>query len=66
MVYLRERPTRINYSFQRCWLYKFYIDEPADLANVPDAEHVAPGSDAYCVTTGDVYVFNGSLSWEVL
>jgi hypothetical protein len=65
MIYNREDPVTIGTAIGKL-LYKFYISTPSDLPNLPGFDRAAPGSDAYCVTTQDVYILDGdSGQWEV-
>jgi hypothetical protein len=41
----------------------FYFDAPADIPDLPTLDHAAPGSDAYCVGTQDVYILSSDGTW---
>ena len=56
MIYPRENPVSIG---GERLLLKLYISTPADVANLPDLNRAAPGSDAYCVSTQQVYILDG-------
>ena len=63
MIYNRENPNKIwNEEKEQ---YHYYFDTMTDLPNLPGLDEVAPGSDAYCVATQDVYILNGNGVWEV-
>ena len=62
MIYPRENATIINSGPP---LQHLYLDTMADLPNLPGLDRAAPGSDAYCVATQDVYILNGLGIWEV-
>lgn len=42
-------------------IYEYICDEEADVEKLPTAG--APGSTAYVVETGDVYILNGLKKW---
>jgi hypothetical protein len=44
-----------------------FFDTMADYPDLPGLDRAAPGSDATCVETGDVYILRGDTgTWEVL
>jgi hypothetical protein len=47
--------------------HHLYFDTMADYPDLPKLDRAAPGSDAFCVDTGDVYILSAeSGEWEVL
>jgi hypothetical protein len=46
-------------------LVHLYIDTTDDVTGLPGLDTAAPGSDAYCVATQDVYILSGAGTWEV-
>ncbi|MDR1299673.1 MAG: hypothetical protein LBJ84_05420 [Oscillospiraceae bacterium] len=62
MVFERGSPTIIVWGKRQRHLY---IDEPADIADLPGLDKAAPGSDAYCLATQDVYILGSAGAWEV-
>jgi hypothetical protein len=62
MIYPREAPSNVGGDALQ---YHFYISSAADLANLPDLDKAAPGSDAYSVDTQTVYILDAeSGQWE--
>ena len=64
MIYNRENPTQI--WNQTKLLLHLYFDTMADFPNLPGLDAIAPGSDAFCIDTGDAYILSGAGIWEVL
>ena len=63
MIYPRENPTPLEGDRLQMHLY---FDTMADFPQLPRSDRrAAPGSDAYNVDTGDVYILNGLDVWEV-
>ena len=47
--------------------HRLYFDTMKDFTNLPDMERAAPGSDALCLETGEIYILRGDTgTWEVL
>ena len=63
MIYPRENAVQIDGGKL---LRHLYFDTMADFSNLPGLDRAAPGSDAFCVDTGDSYILNGSGVWGVL
>ena len=42
-----------------------FFDTMDDFDDLPDLTHTAPGSEAYCVETHDVYILNSLGEWVV-
>jgi hypothetical protein len=61
MIYPRENAVDLGGGKLQLHLY---ADAAADVANLPGIDRAAPGSDAYCLATQDVYILNGSGTWE--
>ena len=65
MIYPRENPTPLDGSgkLQR----HLYFDTMDDFPDLPGLDRAAPGSDAFCVDTGDLYILRADTGeWEVL
>ena len=62
MVYPRENATTVGGDKLQQHLF---FDTMADFSNLPRLDRAAPGSDAYCVTTQEVYILSGEGVWEV-
>ena len=63
MIYPREAPQNLGGGQLQVHLY---FDTMADLPNLPGLDRASPGSDAFCVDTGDVYILKSTGIWEVL
>ena len=63
MIYPRENAVQIDGGKLQVHLY---FDTMTDFPNLPGLDRVAPGSDAFCVATGDAYILSGAGVWEVL
>ena len=62
MIYPRENAVQIDGGKLQLHLY---FDTMADFPSLPGLDRAAPGSDAYCVATQDVYILNSDGTWEV-
>ena len=62
MIYPRTQATPVSGPIPQQHLY---FDTTADFPNLPKLDRAAPGSDAYCVTTQEVYILSGEGVWEV-
>jgi hypothetical protein len=56
VIYARENSTLVGGAKL---LHHLYISNPADVVNLPGLDLAAPGSDAYCVSSQDVYILDG-------
>ena len=64
MIYPRENPTPLQGSKMQ---HHLFFDTMADYPNLPNLDRVAPGSDAFCVETGDAYVLRADTGiWGLL
>ena len=64
MIHPRESPVNLTGDKLQ---YRLYFDTMADYPNLPGLDKAAPGSDATCLDTGDVYILRGDTgTWEVL
>ena len=62
MIYPRENPT--HYGVGK-WQRHLYFDTMADYGGLPMLDEAAPGSDAACLETGDVYILGGDGEWRL-
>lgn len=62
MIYARTNAVQLDGGKLQQHLY---FDTMDDFPNLPGLDRAAPGSDAYCVATGDVYILSGAGVWEV-
>jgi len=66
MIYPRESPQSLGFEAGLLQTH-LYFDNMTDFPNLPGLNRVAPGSDAMCIDTGDVYILRGDTGkWEVL
>jgi hypothetical protein len=63
IIYPRENPVKLEIAGKLKQM--LYFDTMADFSNLPGLDRVAPGSDAYCISTQDVYILSGAGVWEV-
>ena len=62
MIYQREKQIETGVGKPKAMLY---LDTMDDFVDLPGLDKVAPGSDAYCVATQDVYILNSLGEWVV-
>lgn len=58
MSYIVKQGGRTDYNYK-----EFYLDSEADVASLPTRGNVCPGSVAYIIATGAVYMLNNSKQW---
>ena len=59
MAYLMKQGARTDYNYK-----EFYLDR-ADELNSIDVSSCCPGSVAYIMSTGDVYMLTNEKEWKV-
>lgn len=59
MAYLVKQGTRVDYNYK-----EFYLDS-ADELNELDVKSCCPGSVAYIITSGDVYILTNEKKWRL-
>lgn len=59
MAYLVKQGARTDYNYK-----EFYLDS-ADELNGLDVNSCCPGSVAYVITTGDVYMLTNEKEWRL-
>lgn len=57
MAFLTRQGSKVDYNYK-----EFYCDNIADLNNI-DTSTCAPGSVAYIVNSGQVYMLNNKKEW---
>jgi len=63
MIFPRENDEQLNDGKLKRHLY---FDTMTDYPNLPGLDRAAPGSDAFCIDTGDVYILRGDTGvWGV-
>lgn len=58
MEYVLRQGGRTDYNYK-----EYFVDTEADIANLPTDTSVCPGSIAYVIATGSVYVLNNEKQW---
>lgn len=59
MAYLVKQGARTDYNYK-----EFYLDSAEELADIK-VEDCCPGSVAYVMSTGDVYMLTSEKEWKV-
>lgn len=59
MAYLIKQGGKADYNYK-----EFVCDTTEELANIAK-QNVCPGSIAYIIETGDIYILNQKKEWEV-
>ena len=59
MAYLMKQGARTDYNYK-----EFYLDSADELSNI-DISSCCPGSVAYIMSTGDVYMLTNEKEWKV-
>ena len=59
MAYLVKQGARTDYNYK-----EFYLDSADELKNI-DVNGCCPGSVAYVMTTGAVYMLTNKKEWQV-
>ena len=55
MIYTREAPENLDSNTGKLTVH-LYFDTMDDYDELPGLDKAAPGSDAFCVDTGDAYI----------
>ena len=61
MIFIRTEPT---YHDSVRGQQHLYFDTMTDYTNLPTLDKAAPGSDAYCIDTGQVFILNSLGVWK--
>ena len=59
MTYLMKQGARTDYNYK-----EFYLDSADELSSI-DVNSCCPGSVAYIMSTGDVYMLTNEKEWKV-
>lgn len=58
MEYVLRQGGRVDYNYK-----EFFVDTEADIASLPTDNTVCPGSVAYVIDNGQVYILNNEKKW---
>lgn len=59
MIYLVKQGGKTDYNYK-----EYFCDAAADIANI-NVNDCSPGSVAYIIATGDVYILNNERTWVI-
>ncbi len=59
MIYLVKQGAKVDYNYK-----EFYLDSAEELDNI-DVKSCCPGSVAFIITTGVVYMLTSKKEWRI-